>query len=473
MCARGEVAVVVANDAEAFREMETAARRIAACIDGDIEERMTEDLYRNADEIAQTVVSRKTCGRRLEEKIDDIVLSRTFGYPLMLLLLGTVFWLTIVGANIPSSWLGEGANVLLSWLNALGRFCGVASWLQDMLIGGMLECLLWVVAVMLPPMMIFFVLFTLLEDVGYLPRIALQLDHLFYRSCACGKQALTMCMGFGCNAAGVVSCRIIDSPRERILAMVTNAFVPCNGRFPTILLLATLVVGTETVGGASLLIATIVTGIVLLGVIMTLIVTKWLACTLLRGEASTMILELPSYRMPNLGGVLYRSLWERVRVVLLRAIVVAMPAGLVIWLLAHTSIGEMSLLLWLAESLDPIAWYIGLDGAILLAFILGMPANEIVLPILLMIYLQAGQMTEIGSISEIGRILSAHGWGLLTVVNTAIFTLFHWPCATTLLSIWQESHSLKWTLMAFGLPTAIGAGLCLISATVMRVFGYV
>lgn len=460
------------DNADVFDEMESAAERISSQIEGDPRERMIADLYRNAQQIAHAVVRRAESGVSRQAKIDDVVLSRRFGYPLMVLWLGVVFWLTIVGANIPSAYLGEILFAMVDTARDVAIFCGIPLGVRELLFDGMLVCLVWVIAVMLPPMVIFFTLFTLLEDMGYLPRIALQLDHLFYRSCACGKQALTMCMGFGCNAAGVVSCRIIDSPRERILAMVTNSLVPCNGRFPTILLLAMMLIGGETIGADSLFVAGIVTGVVLLGICMTLAVTKMLANTILSGEASSMILELPPYRMPNLKEVLYRSLWERVRVVLLRAIVVALPAGALIWLLAHMSVGEMSILVWLSELLDPLAWYIGLDGAILLAFILGMPANEIVLPILMMIYLQTGQMMQVDSISEIGRIFAVHGWNVLTVVNMGLFTLFHWPCATTLLSVYQESRSLKWAAIAFVLPTVIGVGICLGSATLVRAVGW-
>lgn len=460
---------------DAFDEMVSAADRIVQREEGNWREKMIVDLYRNVDEIAEAVVRReRMTGCDWQRRADDVILSRRYGYPLMMLLLAGVLWLTIVGANIPAAWLAEGLFALLDVLSALLMWSGVPIWLHDIVVHGMAQCLAWVVAVMLLPMVIFFMLFTLLEDIGYLPRIALCLDRLFYRSCVCGKQALTMCMGLGCNAAGVVACRIIDSPRERILAMITNSFVPCNGRFPTILLLASIFVGTMTLGGGnSLLVACMVTGGVLLGVAVTFAVTGVLAKTLLRGEASTMILELPPYRMPDVRAVLYRSLWERGRFVLRRAVVVAMPAGVVIWMLAHVTMGEVSLLIWLAQLLEPVAWYLGLDGAILLAFLLGMPANEIVLPILMMIYLQSGQMTEVGSIAEMGEVLTSHGWTILTMVNTTIFTLFHWPCATTLLSIWQESHGVKWAILAAILPTVAGCMICLVIAGIMRGLGIV
>ena len=458
---------------DAFREAEMIARRIKERCEADIREQMIGDLYRNAEEIASAVVTVKQEKRySVEHKIDDAVLSRRFGYPLMILLLVGVFWLTIVGANVPSSWLGDVLFRAVASIDDVFLFLGIPTWLHHMIVYGMCQCLAWVIAVMLPPMAIFFTLFTLLEEWGYLPRVAMSLDHLFYRCRACGKQALTMCMGFGCNAAGVVACRIIDSPRERILAMVTNAFVPCNGRFPTLLLLATLIVGGMSgAGGSTILVTATVTGVVLLGIAATFLISRLLADTMLKGEPSTMILELPPYRMPQLGSVLYRSLWERTRTVLWRAVCVAAPAGMVIWILAHTNVGDVSLLLLLADMLDPFARELGLDGAILLAFILGIPANEIVLPILLMIYLATGQMTEIESVRELGHIFTAQGWDMLTLINVSIFCLFHWPCATTLLSVYQESHSIKWTILAFVLPMAIGMGICFITAQTAKLLG--
>lgn len=445
--------------------MDAAAERIISACEIDLGERMISDLYRNAEEIAHAVVTRDTSQRSAwQKKADDIILSRTFGYPLMVLLLGAVFWLTIVGTNIPSAWLGDVLLGVLPVISEVISLCGAPTWLHDMLIYGMMQCLVWVIAVMLPPMAIFFTLFTLLEDWGYLPRAALSLDHLFYRCHACGKQALTMCMGFGCNAAGVVACRIIDSPRERILAMVTNTFVPCNGRFPTLVVLSSLIIGGMYGGENSILAAGIVTGIVILGIGMTFLISRLLADTLLKGEPSAMILELPPYRMPHFGEVIYRSLWERSRFVLMRAVCVAAPAGLVIWVLAHTAVGDTSLLLWLAQLLDAPAWWLGLDGAILLAFILGLPANEIVLPILLMIYLASGQMTDIESVHELSRIFADNGWTMLTLINVAIFCLMHWPCAATMLSVKQESGSIKWTAVAFILPAVIGMGMCFLTA---------
>lgn len=451
---------------DVFYEVDEMASHIQERCDVDIREQMIGDLYRNTEEIASAVVS-VGCGKKhsLQQRIDDMVLSRRFGYPFLIFLLGAVFWLTIIGANVPSSWLGE---VLFGAVAVIGDgmlWLGAAEWVHHMVVYGVLQCLAWVVAVMLPPMTIFFMLFTLLEEWGYLPRVAMSLDHMFYRCRACGKQALTMCMGFGCNAAGVVSCRIIDSPRERILAMVTNAFVPCNGRFPTLLLLATFIVGgISGAGGSDILVTAVITGIVLMGVAATFLVSRVLADTMLKGEPSTMILELPPYRMPRFRTVLYRSLWERTRIVLWRAVCVAAPFGMIIWLLAQTTVGDVSLLLWLSEFLDPFARALGLDGAILLAFILGIPANEIVLPILLMIYLATGHMTEIESVREVGHIFALQGWDMLTLINVSIFCLFHWPCATTLLSVYQESQSIKWTILAFLLPTVIGMGICFLTA---------
>lgn len=455
-----------------FYEIDMMTSRIQKRCKVDIREQMIGDLYRNAEEIASAVVSIEDGAvRSVQARIDDVVLSRRFGYPLMILLLGVMFWLTIIGANVPSAWLGDVLFETVATIDEGLLWLGVGGWFHHMVVYGILQCLAWVIAVMLPPMTIFFTLFTLLEEWGYLPRIAMSLDHLFYRCRACGKQALTMCMGFGCNAAGVVSCRIIDPPRERILAMVTNAFVPCNGRFPTLLLLATLIVGGMSgTGGSDILVAAVITGIVLMGIGATFLVSRALADTMLKGTPSTMILELPPYRMPQLRSVLYRSLWERTRVVLWRAVCVAAPAGMVIWLLTQTMVNDVSLLFFLADILDPFARGLGLDGAILLAFILGIPANEIVLPILLMIYLATGQMIEVESVREVGQIFAIQGWDILTLINVSIFCLFHWPCATTLLSVYQESHSIKWTLVAFLLPTVIGMGICFLITQGAKLF---
>lgn len=409
-----------------------------------------------------------------QNRLDDLFTSRIFGYPIMLLLLCCVFWLTIEGANYPSKLL---AGVLFAfqdqltlWFNAAGS----PEWLHGLLVLGMYRSLAWVVSVMLPPMAIFFPLFTLLEDLGYLPRVAFNLDCAFKKCCASGKQVLTMCMGFGCNAAGIVACRIIDSPRERLVAILTNNFVPCNGRFPTLIAISSIfIAGMFSTEYTTLVVALTITSIVLLGVAITFAVSWGLSKTLLKGEASTNILELPPYRMPQFGAVIYRSIIDRTLFVLQRAVIMAAPAGAVVWLLANVNVGEISILQHLVLFLDPFAWYLGLDGVILLAFILGLPANEIVVPIMLMAYLSTGQMTEVASLAELKQILVASGWTWLTALSTLLFCLLHWPCTTALLTAYKESGSLKWTTTAFLLPTIIGLLVCFCVAGIARGLGLV
>lgn len=408
-----------------------------------------------------------------DEKIDKIITSKKFGLPLMLLGLGIILWITIQGANYPSQML---SNLLFSvepHIYSLLESLHAPIWLNEMITYGMYRCLAWVVSVMLPPMAIFFPLFTLLEDLGYLPRVAFNLDHLFKKACCHGKQCLTMCMGLGCNAAGVIGCRIIDSPRERLVAILTNNFVPCNGRFPTLIAIATIffssVVGTST--SANFITALCVTLIIILGVITTLLASYFLSKTFLKGVPSTFTLELPPYRTPKFGRVIYTSIIDRTLFVLWRAIVVAAPAGIITWIFANVYIGDVSILSYVANLLDPIANFIGLDGFILLAFILGFPANEIVIPILLMSYLATGSMIELDSFVELGQVLRDNGWTYLTALNVMLFSLMHWPCTTTLMTIRKETGSRKWTFVGFLLPTAFGFIVCFITTTIFRLFG--
>ena len=397
-----------------------------------------------------------------DRQADRILTGKGSGTAVMLGLLALVFWLTIVGANSVS----DGLRRLFSLGEAaLWRLCGpLPEWLRGILVQGAWRTTAWVVAVMLPPMAIFFPLFTLLEDVGYLPRIAFNLDRPFHRCKACGKQALTMCMGFGCNAAGVVGCRIIDSPRERLLAILTNSLVPCNGRFPLLITLVTLFFA----GGSSLLQAAVMTAVVAAAVGATLAVTALLSATLLRGQNSAFALELPSYRVPQVGKVLVRSVLDRTLFVLGRAAAVAAPAGMVLWLLANCRTGAGTLLSCLARALDPIGACLGLDGVLLLAFVLGLPANEIVLPIALMAYLSRSSLQDLGDLAALKTVLLANGWCLRKAVCMVIFTLFHWPCSTTLLTVYKETNSRRWTALAAVLPTALGAMLC---ALVTAVWG--
>ncbi|HWQ43569.1 MAG TPA: nucleoside recognition domain-containing protein [Desulfosporosinus sp.] len=430
------------------------------------------DIFAYTEKLAERVVLREdSIQTNWKDKIDKLIISRVFGYPLMLLLLGAVFWLTIAGANVPSEML---ANLLFAFQDILTQWFQLIqapAWLHGVLVLGMYRTLAWVIAVMLPPMAIFFPLFTFLEDLGYLPRVAFNLDNMFKKAKACGKQCLTMCMGFGCNAAGIVSARIIDSPRERLIAILTNNFVPCNGRFPTLIAISSIFVTSAFAFSQSLLAAGMITLLVLLGIAVTFAVSWSLSKTLLKGEPSSMVLELPPYRKPKIGAVFYRSIIDRTIFVLRRAIVVAAPAGALTWILANVYIGDVSVLAYTAGVLDPIAKAIGLDGFILMAFILGLPANEIVVPVLLMCYLATGQLTDFDSLFELKKVLLANGWTWLTAFNTMLFALLHWPCATTLLSMYKETGSKKWTFMGFIIPTAIAFTVCFIIAQVAYFLG--
>ncbi|WP_425060046.1 Fe(2+) transporter FeoB [Sporomusa carbonis] len=434
---------------------------------------IVSDIYANAEQIARKVVTHKPQDKSSwDAKLDDIFTSRLFGYPIMLALLGMAFWITIEGANIPSGMLADALFAFQDQLTEWFELAGAPDWLHGVLVLGLYRSLAWVVSVMLPPMAIFFPLFTLLEDLGYLPRVAFNMDSFFKKCRACGKQALTMCMGFGCNAAGIVSCRIIDSPRERLIAMLTNNFVPCNGRFPTLITIATIFVGGAFAAEYETIVASVViTAIVLLGIAATFAVSWVLSHTILKGEPSSLVLELPPYRPPQIGAIIYRSLIDRTLFVLKRAVIMAAPAGAITWILGNTYIGDMSIIGHLASWLQPIGYAIGLDGFILLAFILGLPANEIVVPILLMSYLSTGQMIEIESLEELRQILLDHGWSWLTAASTMLFCLLHWPCTTTLLSVYKESGSFKWTFLSFLIPTVIAFAVCFAVAQSARFLG--
>ena len=421
---------------------------------------------------AQVVRSRRADRLRRQQRLDRILTSKNTGIPLMMLLLGLVVWLTVAGANGPSALLtalfARVGEVLAIWLS------GAPAWLSGILLDGVYRVTAWVVAVMLPPMAIFFPLFTLLEDLGYLPRVAFVMDHAFQRCRACGKQCLTMCMSMGCNACGVTGCRIIDSPRERLIAILTSSLVPCNGKFPTLIALITIFfVGGRSgllasLEGAVLLLATLV-----LGVAGTLVCSRLLSATVLQGMPSSFALELPPFRRPRVGEVIVRSVLDRTLFVLGRAVAVAAPAGAVIWLMANIAVGDVSLLARCTGFLDPFARIFGLDGVILMAFLLGWPANEIVLPVMLMAYLSAGSLVEFDSLAALGELLTQQGWTWLTAVCTMLFSLFHWPCSTTCLTIYKETGSVKWTALAVALPTALGLGLCLVVSGAARLLGAV
>jgi ferrous iron transport protein B len=424
-----------------------------------------------AERYAAQVVRSQEAGRlRRQRRVDRLLTAKSTGIPLMLLLFGLVVWLTVAGANLPSALLTELfarlGGVLEGWLSVL------PGWLSGLLMDGVYRVTAWVVAVMLPPMAIFFPLFTLLEDLGYLPRVAFVMDHAFQKCRTCGKQCLTMCMSLGCNACGVTGCRIIDSPRERLIAILTSSLVPCNGKFPTLIALITIFfVGGRTGLLASLEGAALLLGTLVLGVAGTLACSRLLSATVLKGMPSSFTLELPPFRRPRVGQVIVRSMLDRTLFVLGRAVSVAAPAGAVIWLMANVTVGDASLLAHCTGFLDPFARLFGLDGVILMAFILGWPANEIVLPVMLMAYLATGSLVEFDDLSALGQLLSQHGWTWLTACCTMLFSLFHWPCSTTCLTICKETGSVKWTALSVLLPTALGLGLCLCLTAAARLLG--
>lgn len=423
------------------------------------------------DLAAQAVTYTKEHYRKREERLDRILTGPFTGTAVMVLLLLGIFWLTITGANYPSSMLWDLFFSLEPRLAEAALSIGLPQWFIDMAVFGVYRVVAWIVSVMLPPMAIFFPLFTLLEDLGYLPRAAFNMDGAFHKCSACGKQCLTMAMGLGCNAAGVVGCRIIDSPRERLIAILTNSLMPCNGRFPLLLtMIALLGAGGGIWAGlpmenpvlSSLLTALVLTLFILAAILATLGASFLLSRTLLKGVPSSFTLELPPYRRPQPGKVIVRSIFDRTLFVLGRAVAVAAPAGLVIWLLANLTVGGESLLMHIAGFLDPLGALMGLDGIILMAFILGFPANEIVLPIILMAYLQSGVLAPMDDKTAILSLLSANGWTVKTAVCMAVFSLFHWPCSTTCLTIKKETGSLKWTAVSILLPTGIGVLLCML-----------
>lgn len=420
-----------------------------------------------AEELAGAVTRTGGGYSQRDRKLDRLLTSPLTGFPIMLLLFLLIFWLTIAGANVPSQLLSQGLFWLGDRLREGFLTLGPPQWLTGLLWDGMYKTLAWVVAVMLPPMAIFFPLFTLLEDLGYLPRVAFNMDRCFQCCGACGKQSLTCCMAFGCNAAGVVGCRIIDSPRERLIAMLTNNFIPCNGRLPMLISLISLFfLGAAGGLGASVLSALLLVGVIGLGLLMTFAVSKFLSATLLKGTPSSFTLELPPFRRPQTGKVIVRSIFDRTLFVLGRAAAVAAPAGLVIWLMANVQVAGASLLAHCAGFLDPFARLFGLDGVILLAFILGLPANEIVIPLIIMAYLAQGSLVELSDPLALRALLVENGWTWVTALCTIVFSVMHWPCSTTCLTIRKESQSWKWTALAVLIPTVCGLGLCFLIHTV-------
>ncbi len=438
--------------------------------DEKVREKISEDNYNYANELKLKYVKEDINKLNRDKKIDDVITSKKFGIPIMLALLGLIFWITITGANIPSQILAEVLFAFQYKLDAAFIRLGINNFLRAIIVDGMYRNLAWVVSVMLPPMAIFFPLFTFFEDLGYLPRIAFNLDHMFKKAGAHGKMCLTMCMGFGCNAAGVIGCRIIDSPRERLIAIITNNLVPCNGRFPLIIVLSAAFFAFTGTFLDSIIPAFFITLMVLTGVFASLTVSFLLSKTILKGIPSTFTLELPPYRTPQAGKIIYTSLIDRTIFVLSRAVLVAAPAGAVIWLLANIYAGELSILTHAAGLLEPLGRAIGLDGFILIAFIAGFPANEIVLPVLLMAYMSTGSLTNFESISSLRQILISNGWTALTAVNVMLFSLLHWPCSTSLWTIKKETGSIKWTFAAFIIPTAIAFLVCFVTSALYRLF---
>lgn len=415
-----------------------------------------------AQGMAALCVREKENPHRFDRVVDRVLTSKRAGIALMVLLLGLVLWITIVGANLPSQLLSQ---FLFSWQEPLrGWLTGLSapSWLVGMLVDGLYRTAAWVVGVMLPPMAIFFPLFTLLEDAGLLPRVAFDLDRGFARANAHGRQALTMCMGLGCNACGVTGCRIIQSPRERLIAILTNSFMPCNGRFPTLIAIISMFFAVEGGVWGSVKAAGMLLGCIVLSVAVTFWVSRGLSATVLKGETSAFSLELPPYRMPRISQVLVRSVLDRTLFTLGRALTVAAPAGVVIWCAANLTVGGESLLVTLARFLEPLGKLMGMDGVLLLAFFLGFPANEIVMPCALMGYLSTGALTGYDSLAGLREILCANGWTESTALCAILFTLFHFPCGTTCLTILRETGSGKWTALAAALPTVIGVGMCIV-----------
>lgn len=433
--------------------------------------KVISEIFFNAEMLAKSVCSHaKENYNNFNMKADKILTSKRFGIPIMILFLGLIFWLTIVGANYPSELLSNFFAYMQEKILIFFNYINLPNWLTDLLVNGIYSTLTCVIAVMLPPMAIFFPLFTILEDLGYLPRIAFNLDKFFKKACASGKQALTMCMGFGCNAAGVVGTKIIDSPREKLIAILTNCFVPCNGRFPFLITIATIFFGGISGGFSSSIVATIVVLLVIvLGVFMTLLVSKILSKTILKGVPSSFTLELPPYRKPKILEVIVRSIFDKTIFVLGRAISIAAPAGLVIWLFANIQINEISILTYVANFFDPFGKLLGLDGYIITAFLLGLPANEIVLPIILMSYAKTGTLLHLENLADISQILLNNGWTLLTAINIMILSLLHFPCGTTLMTIKKETGSLKYTALSFIIPTFCGVILCMVTTLIYNI----
>ncbi|MGF9714023.1 ferrous iron transporter B [Paenibacillus sp. JMULE4] len=443
--------------------------------DETIREQMVSDIYANARELCQDILIYKDRKKLMSTyHLDKILTSPIWGYPIMLAILGIVFWLTIAGANVPSSMLATFFGWIEGYLVTGFEAINAPAWLTGLLVLGLFRGTSWVISVMLPPMAIFFPVFALLENFGYLPRVAFNMDRLFKKSGGHGKQALTMSMGFGCNAAAIMSTRIIESPRERMLAILTNNFVPCNGRWPTLILLSSLFMAAGVAGQLhSLTTALVVMGMVLFGIVVTLTISWVLSKTALKGVPTHYTLELPPYRRPQFLKTILISSKDKSWSVLKRAIIIAAPAGVITWIFGNIFIDGTSVLNHMASFFDPFAQLLGLDGFILMAFILGLPANEIVLPILLMGYLSSGAMVDADGFENIKSIFLDQGWTWLTALNMMLFSLLHYPCGTTLINIFKETRSPKWTFLAFLIPTFIAIFVVFATTQLARIFGWV
>jgi ferrous iron transport protein B len=441
----------------------------------DMRDKMVEQIYQKSKQLTKDIVTYK--GNKNDsrsEKLDEIFTSPIWGFPIMLTMLGILFYLTIAGANVPSSLLAQFFGWIEGFLTQFFNGIGTPEWVHGLLVLGLYRGTTWVVSVMLPPMAIFFPAFALLENYGYLPRVAFNMDRLFKRVGAHGKQSLTMAMGFGCNAAAVMSTRIIESPRERMLAILTNNFVPCNGRWGTLIVLSSLFMAAGFTGGMASLVTTgVIVGIVLFGIIITFLVSWALSKTVLKGVPTHYTLELPPYRKPKLFDTVIRASLNRSLSVLMRAVKVAAPAGILTWVLANIDVGGQSILLYIVNFLDPFGQTLGLDGFILMAFIIGLPANEIVLPILLMGYLSTGALIEVDEIKDLKLIFIEQGWTWLTALNMMLFSLLHFPCGTTLVNVYKETKNVKWTFLSFLIPTAIAVLVTFVIAQGVRMLGWV
>ncbi len=436
-----------------------------------LEEVIVTQINNNAESIFNEVVSLDYKDYDKKDRFfDKILTNKITGIPIMLLLFGVIFWITIQGSNYPSKFLQDLLFKFEDYLFIFLNKIHIPNILNDLLVHGIYRVLAWVVSVMLPPMAIFFPLFTILEDIGYLPRIAFNVDGTFQKCKTCGKQSLTMAMGMGCNAVGVTGCRIIDSPREKLIAILTNSFIPCNGRFPTLISLITMFIITSNGLMSSVNCTLLLIGIIVIGILMTFLVSKILSKTILKGESSSFTLELPPYRKPQVGKVIVRSIFDRTIFVLGRAISIAAPAGLIIWLFANIRVANNNILGILSEFLNPFGKLLGMDGVILLAFILGFPANEIVIPIIIMTYMAGSNLIDINNTNILKDLFINHGWTFQTAISVMIFSLMHWPCSTTCLTIKKETNSWKWTILAILIPTFCGIIICMTLNLLLKIF---